>query len=60
VPGRMQSTGLLYFKPDKTKFWTFEESLVSTRAHMCAACGYVQLHADTAKLGRLAPPEKKR
>jgi excisionase family DNA binding protein len=60
VPGRMQSTGLLYFKPDKTKFWTFEESLVSTRAHMCAACGYVQLHADTAKLGRLTPPEKKR
>jgi excisionase family DNA binding protein len=60
VSGRMQSTGLLYFKPDKTKFWTFEESLVSTRAHMCAACGYVQLHADTAKLGRLAPPEKKR
>ena len=60
VPGRVQGTGLLYFKPEKTKFWTFEESLISTRAHMCTACGYLQLHADTAKLGRLTPPEKKR
>src|SRR5690349_5660242 len=53
VSGRLQGTGLLYFKPDKTKFWTFEESLISTRSHMCTACGYLQLHADTAKLGRL-------
>jgi len=60
VAGRVQATGLLYFKPDKTKFWSFEESLISTRAHMCAACGHLQLHADTAKLGRLTPPEKKR
>ena len=60
LAGRLQGTGLLYFKPDKTKFWTFEESLVPTRAHVCAACGYLQLHADTAKLGRLTPAEKKK
>jgi excisionase family DNA binding protein len=57
VAGRLQGTGLLYFKPDKTRFWTFEESLVPTRAHMCAACGYLQMHADTEKLGRLQPAE---
>ena len=60
LAGRLQGTGLLYFKPDKTKFWTFEESLVPTRAHVCAACGYLQLHADNAKLGRLTPAEKKK
>ena len=55
VAGRLQGTGLLYFKPEKTRFWTFEESLVPTRAHMCAACGHLQLHADTAKLRRIVP-----
>jgi excisionase family DNA binding protein len=60
LAGRLQGTGLLHFKPDKTKFWTFEESLVPTRAHVCAACGYLQLHADTAKLGRPTPAEKKK
>src|SRR5262245_59807540 len=48
VPGRVQGTGRLYFRPEKTKFWTLKESLIPTRAHMCAACGYVQVHADTA------------
>src|SRR4029450_6184666 len=28
LAGRLQGTGLLYLKPDKTGVWTFEESLV--------------------------------
>ena len=59
VPGRIQGTGRLYFKPDKTKFWSLEESMIQTRAHVCAACGFMQIHADTAKLQRLTPAEKK-
>ncbi len=55
LEGRLQGTGKLYFRPAKTKFWTFEEALVETKARVCAACGYVQMHADTAKLGRLSP-----
>jgi excisionase family DNA binding protein len=55
VPGRVQGTGRLYFKPDKTKFWTFEESLVSTKAKVCPKCGFIQLYAETAKLARLKP-----
>lgn len=55
IEGQVQGTGRLYFKPDKTKFWTFEESLVPTRSRVCAACGYIQIHADTAKLTRLTP-----
>ncbi len=60
IPGRLQGTGRLYFRPEKTKFWSFEESLVPMRAHVCAACGYVQIHADAAKINRLAPGEKKK
>ena len=60
VPGQLQGTGRLYFKPEKTRFWSFEESLVSTRAKVCAACGYVQLYAETGKLNRLLPSDKKK
>jgi excisionase family DNA binding protein len=60
IEGRMQGTGRLYFRPDKTRFWIFAESLVDIRARTCAACGYIQLHADTAKLTRLKPPGKQR
>ena len=58
LEGRLQGAGKLYFKPERTRFWVFAESLVETRARTCAACGYVQIHADTQKLGRLKPEEK--
>ena len=57
LEGRLQGIGLLYFKPARTKFWTFQESLVPTAARVCASCGYVQMHADTEKLNRLRPEE---
>ncbi|MBN1672008.1 MAG: helix-turn-helix domain-containing protein [Kiritimatiellae bacterium] len=53
IEGRVQGTGRLYFRPDKTKFWVFEEAMVPIRATTCAACGHIQLQADTAKLKRL-------
>ena len=59
IDGRLQGMGKLYFRPVKTRFWTFEESLVSTRARVCAACGYVHLHAETEKLKRLSPAGKR-
>jgi excisionase family DNA binding protein len=55
VFGRLRGTGRLYFQPEKTKFWTFQESMVPTRARVCAACGYIQVHAETEKLSRLLP-----
>ena len=54
--GRLSSTGLVYFKPRKTKFWTFAESLVEVRARVCVDCGYIDLYADTKKLKRLVAP----
>ncbi len=55
IDGRVQGTGRLYFRPDKSKFWVFAESLVGIRARTCAACGFIQMHADTEKLRRLKP-----
>ena len=43
----------MYFKPAKTKFWSFDESMVEVRARVCVDCGYVDLYADTSKLKRL-------
>ena len=60
IEGRMQGAGRLYFHPDKTKFWTFEESLVPVRARVCPACGYVQVYADAGKLRTLTSKSKKR
>ncbi len=57
LEGRLQGTGRLYFKPDKTKFWVFSDSMVGLRAHVCTACGFIQLHADVDKLDRLKPEE---
>ena len=54
IDGKLQGTGRLYFRPEKTKFWVFSEGLVPTRSRVCAACGYVQLHVDTQKLRQLS------
>ena len=53
VEGRLQGTGRLYLKPDRTKFWVLTESLVGLRAKVCTACGFVQIHADVNKLRKL-------
>ncbi len=53
MDGQLQSTGRIYFHPDKTRFWTLSDSMVRVRAKACPACGFIQLHADTGKLGRL-------
>ncbi len=58
LEGRVQGSGRLHFKPERTRFWTFEESLVPIRATTCAACGYIQMHADTGKLSRLKPEDE--
>ena len=58
IDGRVQGAGRLYFRPVKTRFWVFRESLVATKARVCAACGYIQWHADTDKLRRLMEQSK--
>ncbi len=53
VKGRVRSTGLLYFEPKKTKFWTARDSNISTSARMCERCGAIFQFGDTAKLAAL-------
>lgn len=46
----MQSTGLNYFYPDNTRFWTFKTSHIETQARMCTRCGAVTWFGDKTKL----------
>ncbi len=51
--GTLATTGRVYFKADKARFWTFQENMVPVRARVCVDCGYIDLYADTSKLNRL-------
>jgi excisionase family DNA binding protein len=53
IEGAVRSTGLNYFSPKKTKFWTLKDSSVSTNARMCARCGAIIWFGDTSKLAAL-------
>jgi len=57
IPGRIQSTGHIYFKPAKTRFFTFHQSLVRVEARVCARCGFVQIFTDAEKLERVLREE---
>ena len=54
--GKLVSTGRVYFKARKAKFWAFDENMVEIKARVCVDCGYVDLYADTRKLKRLVKP----
>lgn len=51
--GRLSSTGRVYFKAKKARFWTLSENMVEVRARVCVDCGYVDLYADPVKLKKL-------
>lgn len=53
VEGKVRSTGLNYFAPGRTKFWTLKDSFVETKARMCARCGAIVWFGDVAKLAGL-------
>ncbi len=53
VPGRVQSTGRVYFRPNHTRFLTLHQSAVPTEARVCPRCGFVQMFADTERLDNI-------
>lgn len=57
VKGRVQSTGMTYFYPDKPKFWTLATSNIETQARMCARCGAITWFGDVTKLSTLKQEE---
>ena len=50
VGGVYRTTGLNYFKPKKTKFWTFKDGYIKSQAKMCTRCGAITIFGDTKKL----------
>lgn len=56
VDGVLQSTGQVFVKAKKARFWVWAENAVPVSARICADCGYIDLYADTAKLKKLVKP----
>src|SRR5436190_24171575 len=53
VEGVYRTTGLNWFQPKKTKFWTLKNSIIDSEARMCARCGAIALFGDVKKLATL-------
>ena len=53
VVGKVRTTGLNYFVPAKTRFWTLKDSFISTTAKMCLRCGAIIWYGDMVKLASL-------
>ena len=53
LPGRLRSTGLLYFQLKKTKFWTLSDGSIKSEGMICKRCGAVTLFGDLKKLTKL-------
>lgn len=58
VEGRVRTTGLNYFAPLRTRFWTLKDSFIPTTARMCARCGAIVWFGDAAKLSKLRQQAK--
>ncbi len=57
IEGKVRGTGLVYFVPKQTRFWTLKDSFVDANARMCARCGAIAWYGDTAKLAKLRSKE---
>jgi excisionase family DNA binding protein len=53
IDGKCQSTGNLYFVPEKAKFWTLKTSTVNMKSSMCGRCGLVNFIGNTSHLKEL-------
>lgn len=50
VPGSIQSTGTLHFRPTGVKFMTFHTADISVCGEMCRGCGLIVMRGDLEKL----------
>jgi len=53
APGALYAAVRLSFRPQDSKFMTFETGDVMTKAMMCRDCGLVEIVGDVNKLRRL-------
>ena len=47
--GWVQSTGKMYFRPDKAKFFSPRTSDLGVSGRMCMECGFLELVGDLEK-----------
>jgi predicted nucleic-acid-binding Zn-ribbon protein len=47
--GWAQSTGKMYFRPDKVNFFALKTADLSVTGLMCLDCGFIELVGDTDK-----------
>jgi hypothetical protein len=59
-PGKIKSTGKIWFKPEKTKFLTLKTSNVDMHASLCLDCGTIDLAGDPGKAKALTKAAKAR
>ncbi len=59
VEGQFRTTGLNYFTPSKTKFWSLKTSNIASHAKMCTRCGAIMLFGDLKKLQTLVTAQEK-
>ena len=52
-PGKLQSTGAIYFRPDNSKFMTLKTANIRLKANICLECGAVVLVGDPSKVESL-------
>jgi len=57
VPGYVQGSGRVYFRPARGKFRVLTQAFVPLQAYVCPACGHVHLFVDAARLQRLMPAD---
>jgi ribosomal protein S27AE len=51
--GALYGPRRMSFRPEGTKFLTFETGDVMTKTTMCRECGFIAITGDIGKLGRL-------
>lgn len=53
-PGRVQSTGLLYFRPSNPRVMTVRTADIPLQASMCLDCGTVEFGGEVKKARKLS------
>ncbi len=48
-PGKIQSTGRVYFRPKNTKFLSLKTADIEIEGNICTECGYIMLVGDKGK-----------
>jgi hypothetical protein len=53
APGWIQSTGKVYFRPDKAKLFALNTADIAVNGRMCVECGTLEIVGDLSKAQKL-------